>query len=274
MNRVMKIVLAVLALALVSGAAFANPRGTEIMTEVSDFKEPKFTRSQVVMTLTEKNGSKEVRQLLQYGKEEPDKNGEKKTYVVMDFKSPASVKDTRFLQIENKNAADDKWIYLPSLKATRRVNSSEGSKSFMGTDATYDDMSSREIEEDDHEYLRDESITVEGGAKYDCYVVKETPIDKKSSQYAYRMVWVDKDSMYPVHTEMFDKSDKLVKVLDVMKIVKMKGATGEEYDIPMSNILKNVQSGHSTQIEIVKIEIDKELPPKVFTQNFLNTGKI
>ncbi len=269
MKKTVKVLLLSVFLMVLASFAFANERGTEIMTEVSDFKEPKFTRSQVVMTLTEKNGSKEVRQLLQYGKDENDK-----TYAVMDFKTPASVKDTRFLQIENKNAADDKWIYLPSLKSTRRVNSSEGSKSFMGTDATYDDMSSREVEEDEHEYLRDEKCTVEGGATYDCYVVKETPIDKKSSQYSYRMVWVDKDSMYPVHTEMYDKNDKLIKVLEVLKIVPMTGATGEKYDIPLVNVLTNVQTGHSTKIEIVKLEIDKPIPAKVFTQNFLSTGKV
>ena len=269
MKNFTKMVLLSMCFLLVAGFVFANERGTEIMTEVADFKEPKFTRAQVIMTLTEKSGEKEVRQILEYGKEEDGK-----TYAVMDFRGPASVKDTRFLQIENKGAADDKWIYLPSLKSTRRVNSSEGSKSFMGTDATYDDMSTREVEEDDHEYLRDESITVESGVKYDCYVVKETPIDKKSSQYNYRMVWVDKVTMYPVHTEMFDKNDKLVKVLEVLKIVPMKNAAGEEYNIPITNTLKNVQTGHSTSIEIVKLEIDKPIPPKVFTQNFLSTGKV
>ena len=35
--------------------------------------------------------------------------------------------------MENKGKDDDKWIYMPSLKTTRRVNSSEGSKSFTGT---------------------------------------------------------------------------------------------------------------------------------------------
>lgn len=268
MKKSFKFLFVSVCMLLCTVSVFADKKGTDIMQQVADFKEPLFTRSQVVMTLTEKNGTQEKRNIIEYGKHEDDK-----TYMVMDFKSPASVKDTRFLQIENKNAADDKWIYLPSLKNTRRVNSSEGSKSFMGTDATYDDMSTREMDEDEHEFIREESFTVEGGAKYDCYVVKETPIDKKSSQYNYRMVWVDKATMYPVHTELFDKNDKLVKVLEVLKITPMTGESGESYDIPMVNTLTNVQTGHSTKIEILKIEIDKALPAKVFTQNFLSTGK-
>ncbi|MBO4320364.1 MAG: outer membrane lipoprotein-sorting protein, partial [Treponema sp.] len=160
--------------AVIGGLAFADAKGDEIMNKVADFKKPSFSQSQVVMTLEDKNGTKEARQIVEYGKEE---NG--RTYVVMNFKGPASVKDTRFLQITNKNGPDDKFIYLPALKSVRRVNSSEGSKSFMGSDATYDDLSTRDISEDDHQYLREESITVESGVSYDCYVIKEVPFDKK-----------------------------------------------------------------------------------------------
>ncbi|MBP5520501.1 MAG: outer membrane lipoprotein-sorting protein [Treponema sp.] len=263
MKRTTKMTVLVAALAALNGFAFADEKGNQIMQTAADFKKPAFSRSQVIMTLEDKNGSKEDRQILEYGKEAGGK-----TYVVMDFKGPANVKDTRFLQITNDNGPDDKFIYLPSLKAVRRVNSSEGSKSFMGSDATYDDLSTREVSEDEHQYLRDEKKTVESGVTYDCYVVKEIPIEKKGTQYNYRLVWVDKETMYPIHTEMYDKNDKLVKVLEVLKIQKIDG-----YDMPMENKLKNVQTGHSTTLKILKVEVDKPLPDRVFTQNFLTTGK-
>lgn len=263
MSKALRKIMVLILLGFCTTALFADQKGTEIMQKVADFKEPAFTRSQVIMTLTDKNGSTEKRQIIEYGKADGEK-----TYMVMDFKGPASVKDTRFMQITNDNGDDDKWIYLPSLKSVRRVNSSEGSKSFMGTDATYDDMSTRDMDEDEHIYQKEESFTVENGQTYDCYVVKEVPFDKKSTQYSYRMVWVDKASMYPVHTECYDKNDKLVKVLEVLKIENIQG-----YDIPVSDKLTNVQTGHSTAIDIVKIEIDKALPDRVFTQSFLSTGK-
>lgn len=263
MKRNLKLTFVAATLVALNAVVFADAKGNEIMEKVADFKEPKFSMSQVIMTLEDKNGNKEVRQLVEYGKEE---NG--KTYVVMDFKGPASVKDTRFLQITNDNGPDEKYIYLPSLKSVRRVNSSEGSKSFMGTDATYDDLSTRDLSEDVHIYVGEESFTVESGVTYDCYVVREVPLDKRSSQYNYRMVWVDKKTMYPIHTEMYDKNDKLLKVLEVLKIQNIDG-----YDTPMENKLKNVQTGHSTILQIVKLQVDKELPERVFTQNFLTTGK-
>ena len=104
-----KITVIMAALAVLNGFAFADAKGTEIMTTVADFKKPSFSRSQVIMSLEDKNGSKEDRQIIEYGKETDGK-----TYVVMDFKGPANVKDTRFLQITNDNGPDDKFIYLPS----------------------------------------------------------------------------------------------------------------------------------------------------------------
>ncbi|MBP3365553.1 MAG: outer membrane lipoprotein-sorting protein [Treponema sp.] len=251
---------AALAAALIAAAslAFADAKGDEIMQRTHDVKKPDYTRSQVVMTLTDKKGTKEERKVLEYGRNKNDI-----TSAVLVFLSPANIKDTRFLQIENKGAPDDKWIYLPSLKKTRRVNSSEGSKSFMGTDATYDDLSTREMEEDTHEFIREE--TKNG---FSCDVVKNTPIDPKSSQYKYRMVWVDKATDYPVYTELFDKNGDLIKTITVSRIDNIDG-----FDIPMDNEMVNVQTKHSTSIKIIKVDVKTEIPDRVFTQDFLDTGK-
>ncbi|MGN0730157.1 outer membrane lipoprotein-sorting protein [Treponema sp.] len=257
----MRLTLKTLTLAAAFAAAvsaFADERGDKIMQRTHDIAKPNYSRSQVVMTLTDKNGSTEQRNILQYGRNKNDI-----TSTVMDFRSPANIKDTRFLQIENKNAADDKWIYLPALKNTRRVNSSEGSKSFMGTDATYDDLSTREMEEDTHEFIKED--TKNG---FDCEVVKNVPIDPKSSQYSYRLVWVDKATDCPVYTEFFDKNGKLVKILNVYKIENIDG-----FNIPMENKLENIQEKHSTYIKIIRIDVKANLSDKIFTQDFLNTGK-
>ncbi|MCH5290992.1 MAG: outer membrane lipoprotein-sorting protein [Treponema sp.] len=263
MKKLYKVIsMATLALTLGTAAVFADQQGTDIMQKAKDIAKPKFTHSMVEMVLTAKNGTQEVRSIEQYGRNQNDL-----TDIVMLFRSPASVKDTRFLQKENKGKDDDKWIYLPALQNTRRVNSSEGSKSFMGTDATYDDLSTREIDEDDHQYEGEESKVV-GSTTYNCYKVKEVPYDKKSSQYSYRITWVDKDTYVPVYTEMYDKNSKLVKVLTVPTIKKEGG-----YTITYESLLENVQTGHKTNIKIVRLELDKPIPDRVFTSNFLNTGK-
>ena len=255
---------AAFALALsAAGMAFADQKGYDIMKQVADFKEPAFSHTLVTLSLKDKGGSTEDWTVEEYGKSE---NGN--ASLVMLFRK-GSKSGTRFLQIQNGGGKpDDKFIYLPSLKSTRRVNSSEGSKSFLGTDATYDDLTTRDVDQDEHEFQGEEKKN-----GYDCYKILETPKDTKSSQYAYRITWIDKGTMYPIYTEMYNKNGKMVKTLTVNKIEKRTGATGITYDIPMSNTLVDLATGHSTTLTITQIEIDKEIPARVFTQQFLNTGK-
>lgn len=237
-----------------------------VVQQAHDVSKPQYTISRVQMDLINKNGAvEESRIITEYGKDINDL-----TSMVMIFNTPASVKDTRFLQIENKDKDDDKFIYLPTLKQTRRIAASEGTKSFMGTDATYDDMSSREVEEDNHEMVNEN----EEKNGYSCWVVKSTPKDEKSSQYMYRINWIDKNTNYPVYSEMYDKKGKLLKTLTLEKLEKKTGETGKVYDIPTQEYMKNVQTGHSTRLIILQLKLDSAVPESVFTQNFLNTGKI
>ena len=154
MKTTKKITLVAAALAALNGFAFADEKGTEIMNKVADFKKPSYSVTDVYMILTDKKGTQDSNGFREYGKEDGSK-----TYIVMDFKTGTN-KGTRFLQITDDNGPDEKHIYLPALKSVRRVNSSEGSKAFMGSDATYDDLTTRDVSEDEHQYIGEESMTV------------------------------------------------------------------------------------------------------------------
>lgn len=255
MKKIKKIFGAFLAMMMVS-SVFADKKGYEIMKKVADFKQPAFTHSVVQIILKDKSGNGETWVVEEYGRNKNDLDS-----LVMIFQG-GSKKGTRFLQIQNDGKPDDKFIYLPSLKAARRVNSSEGSKSFLGTDATYDDLTTRNIEQDEHIYICDENKN-----GYDCYKIREEP-KENSSQYAYRLTWIDKNTMYPIYTEMYNKNGKLVKTLTVDSIEK-----NQTYDIPMSVTLKDETNGHSTTMKITKIVIDSPIPERIFTQSFLESGK-
>ena len=240
--------------------------GTEIMQKVYDRQKPDFSKAAVTLTLEDKKGNKEVRKVGEYGRCKNNLSD-----VVMVFLSPASVKDTRFLQKENDGKDDDKWIYLPSLKSTRRVASSDGEKAFVGTDFSYDDMSSRKVEDDTHELLKESE---DKGNFKDLYVVKSVPKDPKSSQYAYRISWVTKDAWIPTYIELYDKKGKLLKVNEIKVIEKREGTKNRVYNIPMENVMTNVQTGHASTIKMINVEVDVPLKDGYFTPNFLNTGKI
>lgn len=254
--------------AVIAVSAFSDAKGDEIMQKTHNVPSPEYARAQIVMLVQDTDGTTEQRNILGYAH---NKDGTVST--TLDFRSPANLKDTRFLMVKNADGSDGKWIYLPALKSTRRVNSSEGSRAFLGTDATYDDLSSvnitgggaagGDLSEDTHEWQREE--TKNG---FSCDVLKNTPVDTKSSHYGYRLVWVDKATSYPVYTELYDKDGKLVKTLSVLKIENHGG-----YNIPMENVLETVATGHRTELRILKVDFETRIPDRVFTQDFLSTGK-
>lgn len=258
--------ITVAAVALVMGASAFAIDGTEIMTKVYDRQKPDFSKAAVQLTLAKNGKVEETRNVGEYGRCKNNLSD-----VVMIFLSPASVKDTRFLQKENEGKDDDKWIYLPSLKSTRRVASSDGSKAFVGTDFSYDDMSSRKVSDDTHELLKESE---DKGNFKDLYVVKSTPKDPKSSQYSYRISYITKDAWIPTYIELYDKKGKLLKVNEIKSIKKMSGTNNRVYNVPMENVMTNVQTGHSSTIKMVNIEVDKPLADGYFTSNFLTNGKL
>ena len=254
-----------LALALVMSASAFAIDGTEIMQKVYDREKPDFTKAAVQLTLTKNGKVEETRNVGEYGR---CKNN--LTDIVMVFLSPATVKDTRFLVKENEGKDDDKWIYLPSLKTTRRIAASEGEKPFVGTDFSYDDMSSREVDEDTHKLLKESE---DKGNFKDLYVVESIPKDPKSSQYSKRISWVTKDSWIPTYIELYDKKGNLLKINEIKSITKMPGTNGRTYNIPTENVMTNVQKKHASIMKLGNIVVDKPIAERTFTTDFLNTGK-
>jgi len=190
---------------------------------------------------------------------------------LMVFHEPASVKNTRFLQIENEGADDDQWIYLPDLGRVRRISGGQGGDAFMGTDFTYDDMKSREIDNFKYELLREEDFN-----GYQTYVVEAFPKKPEAEQYAKTISWITKEHYIPVKLEMYSKeSQELFKVMTVdSKIEKIDGIW-----TAFSATMKNLDSGHSTRLYIKQrdgnylLEYNKKIDNRRFTQQYLETGR-
>ena len=111
----------------------------EIMQQVYDRDDGNNAITEMEMVLVDKNGNKRVRNVKSF-RRDAGKDGED-TQSIMFFVTPADVKDTGFLTYDYDDDAkdDDQWLYLPALKKTKRIASSDKSSSFMGTDFTYSD---------------------------------------------------------------------------------------------------------------------------------------
>ncbi len=216
------------------------------------------TRSR--MLITAKDGSTTERLLDQYS---ADSSAGKRTVIV--FQKPAGIAGTRFLTIEKKGGGDDRWIFLPSLGKVRRIASSEGSGSFMGTDLSYDDISAanRDVSLDTHVLVREE--TLEGTV---CDVIESTPKDA-SYQYGKMISWIERETKVARKVELYDRKDTLLKLLEVQKLQDVQGRL-----TPMVTRMGTVAAKTSTTITVDIIKYDDRIPEGVFTVDYLSTGRL
>lgn len=260
---------AAVAVFAISTLAFGQDKCKEIIDVFSDLdRVPDYNFSTLQIDTIEKNGKTERMIVKQFGGGD---NGLKN--VAFDFQTPARVKGTRILQAEKKGKADDRWVFMPDLKQTRRIAMAERYKSFVGTELTYNDMTIRYYEEDTHEMLDEDEPIVVGGTSYSTWKMKATPVKAKEVEYAYRISWFDKKTYIPVKIEYYDKKNKLIKTYTCDRIDMVKGATGIEYPLRRQSTYKNETTGRRSIITVKEFEFDKIISNNYFTQNWLNTGK-
>jgi outer membrane lipoprotein-sorting protein len=212
------------------------------------------------MVLTAKDGKTTERLVDQYSKDDADGNSR----LVIVFQKPAAIAGTRFLTISKKQGNDDSWIYLPALSKVRRIAASEGSSSFMGTDLSFDDISSadRAVGLDDHKISGEEKI--DGN---DCYKIESIPKDK-AYQYSKMILFIDKSNKVCRKMELYDKKGVLVKLFEIKKLEDKQGRL-----TPMETTMSTIAEKTSTTIYIDKVEYDSNVPESVFTTRYLETGK-
>ena len=211
------------------------------------------------MVITARNGATSERVIDQYSKDGP--NGSRTVIV---FQQPANVAGTRFLTMDNASGGTDQIIFLPSLGRTRRIASSESGGNFMGTDFSYDDISSmdRDIALDAHTILREE--TLNGKA---CYVVQSIPKDS-SYQYSKTITWVDKANYLIYKAEMYNRRGETAKIMEMADFREIQGRL-----TPMQTKVSTISAGTSTTIFMDRLVYDNQIPETVFTASFLETGR-
>jgi outer membrane lipoprotein-sorting protein len=236
-----------------------------IMEQAKAQKNTAAMSSRSRMVITAKNGSTTERVMDQYSKDDAAGNGR----ALIQFQSPATVKGTRFLMIDNASGKTDQWIFMPSLGKVRRIASSESGGSFMGSDFSYDDMSmmSRDSGDDTHSILREETITVDGQSAV-CYVIQSLP---KNADFAYsKMVsWVAKSNYRICKIELYNKRGAMEKVMEMSNFRDVQG-----YDTATQTKVTTVSAGTSTTIFMDIIRYDDPIPEGVFTTAYLETGRV
>lgn len=251
------VALAVAAVALgAAPAALAEESAKDIARKARDRGALNLRDLTAELKLTTKKGDKVKEQVLSTTAKEIDGRAHSRAR----FIAPAGVAGVTVLTVEGQgNAPDDISIYLPKLKRVRQVAKSQRGQSFMDTDFNYADLGGTGAEEENVKRLAD--TKVDGR---DAYVLIADA--DESSPYGKVKLFVDKETYVPLRAEYEDKQGKAFKEYRTLKLKKFKDRV-----LAAESVMKNLQTGSETKMEILKIE-ESTLGDDAFTERALERG--
>lgn len=218
------------------------------------------TTASMQMILRNKQGQESVRRI-RVRTLEVQEDGDKSLSI---FDTPRDVKGTAFLTFSHKVGDDDQWLYLPALKRVKRISSRAKSGSFMGSEFSYEDIASQEIEKYTYKWIRDE--TYEG---QECFVVEFYPVDKKNSGYTRQVTWMDKTHYRPLKVEYYDRKKSHLKTLTIMGYKEYL----DKYWRADEMYMVNHQTGKSTKLLMSDYKFRTGLKDSDFNQNSLRRAR-
>ena len=241
--------------------------GQEIMKKQKELHKVQTEIGNEIMLLVDKDGSKERRQVKRYAKE----TGQDIHRYLIVFLDPADIKGTALLTWEQKERENDQWLYLPAQKKMQRIAKGSKKNYFMGTDFTYEDMEPEDIDNFIYKILRSEKLSQDKQVS-ECYVIESVPANKekkKESGYSKRIMWIEKEYLYTLKVEFYDRRDRLQKVQTNHALINVSGTIWRAKKSLMKHLLRD----HKTLTGTTSREINNPLKDSVFTERFILSGK-
>lgn len=107
------------------------------------------------------------------------------------------------------------WSWIPSLRKVRRISQSEEADSFMGSEFTTEDVSTRKWEDETYKMVGEKTFKGYLSTFHDktfhentrCYRVEAKP-KRKDWYYSKRVMWIDKQSGGLIFDEVYDSDGR------------------------------------------------------------------
>ena len=180
------------------------------------------------------------------------------------FLYPADVKGTGMLVFDYENKNDDMWIYMPALRKTRRIVSSEKGKSFMGSEFTNADISTPNLDDFNYKKLGTEQVNV------DCWKIESTPKDEDIADengYSKRIIYIGKKDFVIRKTVYYNLDNELHKILEA-KNIKLIDTENKKY-MATEMTMSNKQNGRKSIWIIEEIVVNPNIKDEYFTTDYL-----
>lgn len=185
------------------------------------------------------------------------------TKTLIKFLSPADVKGTSILIYDYENESDAMWIYLPALRKTRRIVSSEKGKSFMGSEFSNADMSKPNM--NDYTYKNLGTGEIDGKS---CWKIESTCLNEDiedENGFSRKVMWIEKDNYLTRRIEYYDFDNELFKIMTLNDYKKQ--GNGGYFAFQME--MQNTQTGRKSTLTVDKFQLGSNMSEAQFAANAL-----
>jgi outer membrane lipoprotein-sorting protein len=221
-----------------------TPSGDEILKKVDQnmFSENKIVVSRMVI-----RGHRETRTV----ESKSWQRGTNESYT--EFLAPAREKGTKMLKLK-----DMLWDYSPSTDRTIMISGHLLRQSVMGSDLSYEDM----LEDPHLPNVYTASVVAQDTCHdRDCWIL-DLQAKKEDIAYDHRRIWVDKERYVMLRENLYAKSGKLLKAVDVREVMRVQNRW-----LAKSVLYKDaLKDGEGTEFYIDSITLDTTIPDYLFSK--------
>jgi outer membrane lipoprotein-sorting protein len=234
----------------------ADAKGDEIAAKYFGHTKAADTSANAVMTLIDKSGNKKVRELDMY-----TKDSAAGAFSFIEFQKPADVAGTKFLITPVKGADAEQRLYLPALKKTRKIASSDKSGEFVNSDLTYYDMQDRKLEDNTYTFLAENETLADKAFEGMKFFKIEVKAKASDSPYSKSVFWINADDFHAAKVEAYDaKGGALLKTILFVKYDEQKGVK-----MPVQTMVTNHKKGTKTLLQLNNLKVNTGLSDTVFS---------
>ncbi len=174
------------------------------------------------------------------------------------FLDPADVRGTAMLIIDNKNSQDDMWIYLPALKKTRRIVSTEKGKSFMSSEFSNADMSSGSSSDFRMKHMPE-------SGKAGTWVIESVPVsDDKADEYGFsrKVTYLETGTLKTMKIDFYNFDNELFKSIEIKATQPIAGKEGY---VMTDMLATNHLNGRSSRVKFDQVNTSATIADNTFT---------
>jgi hypothetical protein len=236
----------------------------QIMQAVEDRDDGDNATQRMQMILIDRKDNKRTRDMARFRRDVG-----KDTHSILFFLDPADVRDSAFLtwDYDDEEKDDDQWLYLPALRKTKRIASSDKSGSFMGSDFSYADMSSRPLNRYEFKIMKETLVREQPVWQIEAL---PNPAEVERTGYERSILFVRKDNFVVIRGVHWQQKGGITKYQDT-RTLELIDDIWVPTEIHMTS-RKGKEVRHRTIIFNLDTKFDQPMNPSWFTMGQLEKG--